>query len=62
MMTNFSDKRFGEPARIWMCIVAAAGFSVFRNASFLIVTGEKCSVLHCVTVCCDFQDCKPMQC
>jgi hypothetical protein len=33
-------KNFGEPVWIWMCIVAAAGFSMFRNASFLILTGK----------------------
>ena len=50
MMTTFSDKRFGEPSWIWMYIVAAAGFSVFRNASFLILTG-KSAVFWIVSLC-----------
>jgi len=53
MMTNFSDKRFGEPVWIWMYIIAAAGFSVFRNVSFLIFTGRNavlCIVSLCVVI------------
>jgi hypothetical protein len=51
MTTNFSGKRFGEPAWIWMYIVAAAGFSLFKNVSFLILTGKKMlysALCHCV--------------
>lgn len=40
MTTNFSDERFGEPAWILVCVVAAAEFSVLRNASVLILTGK----------------------
>jgi hypothetical protein len=61
MMTNFSDKRFGEPAWIWMCIVAAAEFSVFQNASFFNSYRKKnalfCIVSLFVVI---FQNCNPM--